>query len=52
MDLCSGGSIRTLLKAGRIEEKYAAVVMREMLIALQHIHKEGIIHRDIKLLMF
>lgn len=48
MDYCSGGSIRTLLKAGTIEEKYSAVIMREVLIALIYIHKEGIIHRDIK----
>lgn len=48
MDYCSGGSVRTLLKAGRIEERYSAVIIREMLIALQYIHKEGIIHRDIK----
>lgn len=48
MDYCSGGSIRTLLKAGTIEEKYSAVIMREVLIVLIYIHKEGIIHRDIK----
>lgn len=48
MDFCSGGSVRTLLKAGRIEERYSAVIMREMLVALQYIHKEDIIHRDIK----
>lgn len=48
MDYCSGGSLRTLLKAGTIEEKYSAVIMREMLIALHYIHKEEIIHRDIK----
>lgn len=48
MDYCSGGSVRTLLKAGRVEEKYSSVIMREMLVALQYIHKEDIIHRDIK----
>lgn len=48
MEYCSGGSVRTLLKAGKIEEKYSAVIMREILVALQYIHKEGIIHRDIK----
>ncbi|KAF5098030.1 hypothetical protein D0Z00_002183 [Geotrichum galactomycetum] len=48
MDYCSGGSISTLLKAGTIEEKYSAVIIREILVALIYIHKEGIIHRDIK----
>jgi protein-serine/threonine kinase len=48
MEYCSGGSVRTLLKAGKIEERYSAVIMREILVALQYIHKEGIIHRDIK----
>lgn len=48
MDLCAGGSVRTLLKAGRFEERYTAVIMREVLLALSYIHKEGIIHRDIK----
>jgi protein-serine/threonine kinase len=48
MDLCAGGSVRTLLKPGAIEEKYIAVLARELLTALVYIHKEGIIHRDIK----
>lgn len=48
MDYCSGGSISALLKAGTIEEKYSAVIMRELLKALVYIHREGIIHRDIK----
>lgn len=48
MDYCSGGSLSTLIKAGTVEEKYSAVVMRELLVALVYIHKEGIIHRDIK----
>lgn len=48
MDYCSGGSVRTLLKAGKIEEKYSSVITRELLVALVYIHKEGIIHRDIK----
>lgn len=48
MDYCSGGSLSTLIKAGTVEEKYSAVIMRELLVALVYIHKEGIIHRDIK----
>lgn len=48
MDYCAGGSVRTLLKPGPLQEKYIAVVTRELLIALQFIHENGVIHRDIK----
>lgn len=48
MDYCAGGSLRTLLKPGRIEETYLGVIVREVLIALQYIHKQNVIHRDIK----
>ncbi|KAF8245917.1 kinase-like protein [Wilcoxina mikolae CBS 423.85] len=48
MDFCSGGSMRTLMKAGPIEEKYIAVVIRETLTALHYLHSHEIIHRDIK----
>lgn len=48
MDLCAGGSVRTILRAMRLEEKYLSVIFRELLVAVAHIHQEGIIHRDIK----
>lgn len=48
MDYCEGGSIRTLMKSGRIEEKYIVVIIREVLAALTYIHKSDIIHRDVK----
>ena len=48
MEYCAGGSLRSLLRIGRIEEKYIGVIMRELLVALKGIHKENIIHRDIK----
>lgn len=62
MDYCHGGSIRTLvlyfipfkrdvdkqMEAGRFEERYIAIIMREVLLALAYVHKCGIIHRDIK----
>jgi len=48
MDYCAGGSLRTLLRPGKIEEKYIGVIVRELLIALQYIHKQNVIHRDIK----
>lgn len=48
MDYCAGGSVRTLLKPGPLSEQYIAVITRELLIALQFIHENGVIHRDIK----
>ncbi|KAK9453868.1 kinase-like domain-containing protein [Dipodascopsis uninucleata] len=48
MDHCEGGSVRTLLAMGKIDEKYISIIIRESLIALSYIHKAGIIHRDIK----
>lgn len=48
MDLCAGGSVRTLLKAGPLTDKYISVILRELLVAIVHIHREGIIHRDVK----
>lgn len=48
MDYCAGGSVRTLLKPGPLQEKYIAVITRELLIALQFIHENGVIHRDLK----
>ncbi|RKP32049.1 kinase-like protein [Metschnikowia bicuspidata] len=48
MDFCAGGSLRTLLKPGVFEEKYIAIVVREVLIALLAVHRLGVIHRDLK----
>ncbi|KAI5847331.1 kinase-like domain-containing protein [Morchella snyderi] len=48
IDFCSGGSVRTLMKAGPIDEKYITIIVRETLTALGYLHKQGIIHRDIK----
>ncbi|SCU77830.1 LADA_0A02432g1_1 [Lachancea dasiensis] len=48
MEYCAGGSLRTLLRPGKIGEHYIGIIMRELLTALMHIHRDGVIHRDIK----
>ncbi|CAG8540964.1 106_t:CDS:10 [Paraglomus occultum] len=48
MEYAAGGSIRALMKAGKIEEKYICIITREVLLALSYLHKCKIIHRDIK----
>lgn len=48
MDFASGGSIRTIMKAGLVEEKYIVLIVREVLVALMFLHRQGIIHRDVK----
>ncbi|KAF8322194.1 Pkinase-domain-containing protein [Clavulina sp. PMI_390] len=51
MDLASGGSVRTLMKATKnniIEERFTVIVVRECLIAFAFLHRSGVIHRDVK----
>ncbi|KAG9102901.1 hypothetical protein FRC07_010128, partial [Ceratobasidium sp. 392] len=51
MDFAQGGSVRTLAKAApnnSIEERYTAVIMREVLQALGFLHRNNVIHRDLK----
>lgn len=51
MELAQGGSVRTLMKSskgGVLEEKYIVIIVREVLLGLNYLHKSAIIHRDIK----
>ncbi|KDR75445.1 hypothetical protein GALMADRAFT_98931 [Galerina marginata CBS 339.88] len=51
MEFAQGGSVLSLMKAskdGCIEEKYVAVIIREVLVGLSYLHKVPVIHRDMK----
>ena len=48
MEYLGGGSCLDLLKPGPIEERYIAMIMKELLQGLDYLHSTGKIHRDIK----
>ncbi|KAM0420526.1 hypothetical protein ACHAPT_011695 [Fusarium lateritium] len=50
-EYCAGGSVATLMKPtspGGLLEKWIVPILREVAEAVHWVHKEGIIHRDIK----
>lgn len=49
MEFVDGGSLFDLLKPGPIsDESVLAVILKEILIALEYLHNQGKIHRDLK----
>jgi eukaryotic-like serine/threonine-protein kinase len=49
MEYVRGRAVRDLLNAqGRLEPAQAADVLRQTLLALEHAHRQGIVHRDVK----
>ena len=47
MELLAGGSISDLMKPAPLEEQYIAVILRETLRALEYLHAEHKVHRDL-----
>ena len=48
MEYLGGGSAQDLLRAGAFRESYIAIIMRELLVGLEYLHGQNMIHRDIK----
>ena len=49
-DFCPGGDLRSLVSSkGKVPEKEAVIYIAEILLAIEELHKNGVIHRDIKL---
>ncbi|PVU95863.1 hypothetical protein BB561_001524 [Smittium simulii] len=48
MEYAEGGSINRLIKAGPIGEQQTSAIMHGVLLALEYLHRYGIMHRDIK----
>eukprot|EP00455_Lapot_gusevi_P039180 TRINITY_DN4389_c0_g3_i2.p1 TRINITY_DN4389_c0_g3~~TRINITY_DN4389_c0_g3_i2.p1 ORF type:complete len:330 (+),score=106.66 TRINITY_DN4389_c0_g3_i2:60-1049(+) len=48
MEFVSGGSVADLLKEKPLEERYIAIIAREVLLALKYMAAQGKFHRDIK----
>lgn len=48
MEFCSGGSCADLMKPGKIEEEYIAIIVRELLLGLDYLHTDKKLHRDVK----
>jgi serine/threonine protein kinase len=48
MEYVPGGTLRDVLRRGRLDTKRAADVLRQVLAGLEHAHDRGVIHRDLK----
>ncbi|CAN8302863.1 unnamed protein product, partial [Cochlearia groenlandica] len=49
MEYLNGGDLYSLLaKIGRLDESIARVYIAELVLALEYIHSQGVVHRDLK----
>jgi serine/threonine-protein kinase 24/25/MST4 len=49
MEFCQAGSLHDILKTKRpLDESYICILLRDILKALEYLHGEGKLHRDIK----
>jgi serine/threonine protein kinase len=49
MEYVGGGSVRDCLdKVGPLNETYLAIILRELLLGVEYLHRMGKLHRDLK----
>lgn len=48
MELVAGGSLAARLLSGPLESVKAAKLVRDLALAMQHAHDQGVVHRDLK----
>jgi serine/threonine-protein kinase 24/25/MST4 len=48
MEFLAGGSVLDLVKPGPITEDHVATILKELILALEYLHNDRKIHRDIK----
>ena len=50
-DYCPGGDMRNVMNQqlfGRLTEGHAKIYLSQLLLAIEEVHRNGIVHRDIK----
>ncbi|XP_048840440.1 hormonally up-regulated neu tumor-associated kinase homolog A [Brienomyrus brachyistius] len=50
MELCPGGNLMNrIYEKKRLEEKEAQKYVRQLIMAVEHLHRAGVVHRDLKI---